>query len=147
MNRVLIKIRQNIPLLILTLVIGAFAAVAFTPSMSYAAPDPGGGSDPTGHQCGARPNSIYTSINIGCYGKGQPIADMLFALLRFLTNGVGLVVIASIIVGGIQYTMSRGDPQATARAIDRIRNSFFALLLFLFAYAFLNFIIPAGFFQ
>ncbi len=145
------SLRENIYSIAMTLAVGATLALAFAPAVSYARPDPGNGgpgsSTQTGHQCGARPNSVYTSINIGCYGKGQPIMDMLFAIIRFLTNGVGLVVVGSIIVGGIQYTMSRGDPQATARAVERIRNSFFAFLLFLFAFAILNFVVPAGFFQ
>lgn len=99
----------------------------------------------TGDTCGSGDGAVKTSINIGCRGKGTAAIDMLFALIRFLSNGVGLVVIGSIIYGGIQYTMSRGDPPATAMAVNRIRNSLFALLLFLFAYALLNYLIPAGF--
>jgi hypothetical protein len=103
----------------------------------------------TGDTCGGGDHNdhVDVSVNIGCTGKGNPIVDMLFALIRFLSNGVGLVIIASIIYGGIQYTTSRGDPQATANAINRIRNSLFALLLFVFAYALLNFLIPKGFLQ
>jgi hypothetical protein len=100
-----------------------------------------------GDVCGSGDNTVKTSINIGCKGKGSAAVDMLFAIIRFLSNGVGLVIIGSIIYGGIQYTMSRGDPQATKLAIDRIRNSVFALFLFMFAYALLNYLIPAGFLQ
>jgi hypothetical protein len=99
----------------------------------------------TGDVCGTGKDKVKTSINIGCRGKGSAAVDMLFAVIRFLSNGVGLVIIGSVVYGGIQYTMSRGDPQSTVMAVDRIRNSLFALLLFLFAYAFLNFVIPAGF--
>jgi hypothetical protein len=100
----------------------------------------------TGDVCGSG-KGVPTSINIGCKGKGKPAVDMLFAVIRFLSNGVGLVIIGSIVYGGIQYTMSRGDPQATVLAVNRIRNALFALLLFLFAYALLNYLIPAGFLQ
>ncbi len=94
------------------------------------------------YACGDGDNKVEVSINIGCKGKGNPIADMLFAFIRFLSAGVGLVIIGSIIVGGIQYTGSRGDPQSTAMAINRIRSSVFALFIFIFGFAFLNYLIP-----
>ncbi|HET7060356.1 MAG TPA: hypothetical protein VFH99_03525 [Candidatus Saccharimonadales bacterium] len=94
------------------------------------------------HQCGTGDSAYTPVIDIGCRGEGNPIADALFGIIRFLSAGVGLVVIASIIVGGIQYSASRGDPQATAMAINRIRSSLFALLIFIFGYAFLNYILP-----
>lgn len=104
------------------------------------------GTDRTGKTCGGPDSDYYTpSIDIGCRGQGNPIADALFGFIRFLSAGVGLVIVGSIIVGGIQYTGSRGDPQATAMAVNRIRSSLYALLLFIFAYAILNYLIPAGF--
>jgi len=89
---------------------------------------------PTGDVCGGNTPghdyaSIHTSINFGCRGKGNAIMDLLFAIIRFLTTGVGLVLVASLVWGGIQYTSSRGDPQATAKAIQRIRANVIALLV------------------
>lgn len=102
-------------------------------------------STATGNVCGGPTHDpVKTSINIGCVGKGNPMADALFAIIRFLSAGVGLVVIASIIFGGIQYTASRGDPQATAKAIERIRSSVIALIIFIFGFAILGYLIPAG---
>ena len=89
--------------------------------------------------------SVGIAIRIGCKGKGNPIADATFAVIKILSDGVGLVIVGSIIVGGIQYSGSRGDPQATALAVGRIRSSLFALVLFVFGYAVLNYLIPAGF--
>jgi uncharacterized membrane protein YjgN (DUF898 family) len=102
-------------------------------------------ADTCGGTVNGQDESVTTSIDIGCKGEGNPIADMLFAIIRILSDGVGLVVIASIIVGGIQYSASRGDPQATARAVGRIQSSLLALLIFIFGYAILNYLIPAGF--
>jgi len=90
-------------------------------------------------------NSVKTSINIGCRGKGNPIMDATFAIIRFLTTGVGIVLVGSMIYAGIQYTSSRGDPQATASAVNRLKANAWALLLFLFGYAILNYIIPGTF--
>jgi len=103
----------------------------WTPSMAYA-----------GKVCGQGESKTTTSIDIGCKGKGNSITDATFAVIRFLTNGVGVVLVASTVYGGIQYTASRGDPKGTADAINRIRANVIALLLFAFAYAILNYLIP-----
>lgn len=96
-------------------------------------------------ECGE--NGVKISIDIGCRGQGNPIVDMLFAFIRFLSIGVGLVIVASIIVAGIQYTTSQGDPNATAKALGRVSSSAIALLIYIFAAALLNFVIPAGIFR
>jgi hypothetical protein len=87
-------------------------------------------------------HAVATSIDLGCQGKGSPLADMLFAIIRILSDGVGLVVIASMVVAGIQFTSSRGDPQASAQAMKRIQSNVTALILFFFAYAILNYLVP-----
>jgi hypothetical protein len=113
------------------------------------------------HICGRGPtdtdksNEVKVSFDFGCVGDKydkfsgtslNPILDIAFALFRFFSAGVGLVVIGSIIVAGIQYTSSRGDPQATGAAIKRISNSLIALLIYIFMFAIANFIVPGGMF-
>ncbi len=108
--------------------------------------DPNLGSkpgDPGVNYCGDKnKNAVVTSINFGCKGKGNAILDMTFAVIRFLTLGVSLVIIASMVVAGLQFTASRGDPQATAASLKRMASNASALLLFIFAYAILNWIVP-----
>jgi hypothetical protein len=95
--------------------------------------------------CGGPSDRVTTSIDFGCKGQGNPILDMAFAVIRLLSDGVGIVVIASMVVGGIQYTTSAGDPNAAAKAVGRIRSSLLALLIFIFAYAILNYVLPGAF--
>ena len=114
-----------------------------TPTFNASTAQPGAGQ----YTCGEGADAVHVSINFGCQGKGSAITDAAFAIIRVLSAGVGLVVIASIVVAGIQYTTSRGDPNATARAISRIRSSVIALLIYIFAAAMLDFVIPAGFFK
>jgi len=115
----------------------------------YTTPDPHlliNTGDPAvaGDTCGSGDPTVTTSLNYGCKHTGNGIMDFLYAMIRFLSAGVGLAAIASIIVGGIQYTTSRGDPNATAKAIDRIRNTVIAILFFIFIFAILNWLIPGG---
>ena len=113
------------------------------------------GSD--GKQCGKQDgddagSEVVLSINIGCRGENwpgsslNPILDMAFALFRFISAGTGLVVVASIIWAGIQYSTSRGNPQAIAAAVTRITNSFIALLIYIFTFAIINYLVPGGLF-
>ncbi len=67
----------------------------------------------------------------------QPLVNLLAAL-------VGVAVVISIIIGGIQYGSSAGDPQKVSAAKNRIRNAIIALITFIFLYALLNFLIPGG---
>jgi hypothetical protein len=105
------------------------------------------------YTCGRGEDAIKTSINLGCRGDNypgsgdvNPIVDMAFALFRFLSVGVGLVVVGSIIWAGIQYSAARGNPQATEASMKRIMSSFGALLLYLFIFAIANFLVPGGIF-
>lgn len=112
-------------------------------------------------QCGSGAEAITTSINFGCQGAAcvnnshassycsgnhNALIDLLFAIIRFVTDGIGLVMIVSLIIAGIQYTTSRGDPQELNKATKRIRSTITALIFFLFAYAILNYVVPNGFF-
>ena len=150
-----IKIK-NISIIATTLLV-ILSVTSLTTQNTYAATV---SKHPGNSQCGSRADAIYTTIDFGCYGatcltsKPLPycnhshsaIIDVLFAIIRFITDGVGLVIIASLIFAGIQYTVSRGDPRALKKATMRIHSSATALILFILAYAILNYIIPNGFF-
>lgn len=107
-------------------------------------------------QCGSKENAVQTSIDIGCRGAScvssnpdgcSALTDALFAIMRILSAGVGIVIVGSLIYAGIQYAGARDDPSAVGKAKDRIRNNIIALGLFIFGYAILNYLIPAGFFK
>lgn len=107
---------------------------------------PTGDGSPTGKQCGDNP-VVKTSIDLGCKGKGNPITDLSFAIIRLLSDGVGLVIVGGLMAAGIQFTMSRGDPQLRAKAIGRISHVIIALFIYIFSYAIINYVVPQGFFK
>lgn len=74
----------------------------------------------------------------------NPIVTNLNNIIDFLSAGVGIVVIAVIIIGGIQYTLAGDNSSATQAAKQRITNGLIALFAFLFIFAFLQWIIPGG---
>ena len=67
--------------------------------------------------------------------------------INMLTVAFAIIVVISLIIGGINYTTSEGDPQKVSRAKNRIFNTIFALIAYIFLYSFLQFLIPGGAFH
>lgn len=72
------------------------------------------------------------------------ILDILLKLINALSALVGVVIVALIVVGGIQYSAAGDNPQSTAAAKKRIMNAIIALIMFVFMTAFLQWLIPGG---
>jgi hypothetical protein len=66
--------------------------------------------------------------------------------ILLLTALVGVLAVVSIIVAGIQYSMSADDPGAVSKAKNRIFQTVIGLFAYFFLFAFLNFLIPGGLF-
>jgi|ERR1035437_9782383 hypothetical protein len=128
---------------VLTCLLFSLIVISSTGSVAAISFHPPGTSIIAGTKCGD--TGVVTSIDLGCVGKGDPIIDAVFGIIRFLTAGVGIVIVASLVVAGIQYTASRGDPAATAKAIGRIKSTVTALLIFIFAAAIIDYVLPSGF--
>ena len=76
----------------------------------------------------------------------NPIIDTIRTIVNFLTVGVGIVITIVIIIAGIQFSTSQGDPQKAAKARGRAINAVVALFAYLFLSALLQWIIPGGLF-
>lgn len=95
---------------------------------------------------GTQPNCGLDPVLLRCPTRTQcnVVTQYLNPFIKFLGILAGIAVTIGIIVGGIQYSASGGDPQKVASAKKHIRNSILALLVYFFLYAFLKFIIPGG---
>lgn len=82
----------------------------------------------------------------GCLST-NPIVTDLNTIVNFLAGAVGVITVAMIILGGIQYSMSRSKPEAVTAAKSRITNALIALVAFMLIYAFLQWLIPGGAFK
>jgi hypothetical protein len=90
-------------------------------------------------------NSAQANAN-NCLQNNVLVKDIQL-LVDVLSAGVGVVVVGSLIVGGIQYSFAGDNPQATSAAKNRIINSLLALAAFFLIFAFLQWIIPGGLFS
>lgn len=75
---------------------------------------------------------------------GGPIFVYLAMIIKFLSGAIGLVIVLMIVVVGVQYITSAGDPGRVKEAKTRITNAITGLVLFVLMFAILNFLIPGG---
>jgi hypothetical protein len=76
--------------------------------------------------------------------SGGAIIAYLRGWLLILSGVVGTVIMVVIVVAGVQYITSTGDPGLVKAAKNRIFNAILALLLYLMMYAILQFLVPGG---
>jgi hypothetical protein len=145
--------KRSIIITLLVLALTGFGMATFTNTASASIQTPVAKG---GFQCGSGNNKVGVSINIGCEGEScktsnkdgcSALLDAVFAIVRFLSAGVGIVIVGSTIWAGVQYSSARDDPSAVGKAKDRLRGNGYALLMYVFAYAILNYILPGGFFK
>ena len=79
-------------------------------------------------------------------GKPREVMKLLEVGVNVLAIAVGIVAVINIIIGGIQYTASGGDPQKVKDARNRIYNTVYGIVAFVFLYAFMQWLIPGGIF-
>jgi hypothetical protein len=75
---------------------------------------------------------------------GGAIIVYLRLILRLLSGAVGLVIVMLIVIAGVQYIASTGDPAQVKAAKTRLQNAIIGLVLFASMFAILTFIIPGG---
>jgi hypothetical protein len=97
---------------------------------------------------------VYTKFNFGCLGDKytggntfSPILDLTYAIIRFMSAGVGVMIIIAIIAAGIRYTLAEGNPEASMAAKSQIRGAIIALFVYIFSYSILQYLTPGGIFN
>jgi hypothetical protein len=76
--------------------------------------------------------------------NGGAIITYLKTILQVLSGLVGTVIVVMLVVAGIQYITSFGEPANIKTAKNRIVNAVTALVLFLMMFAILGFLVPGG---
>ena len=126
---------------IFALLVGGFMIVFLAAVPAYAADARCGGTK------GDLNSGVKVGFKIGCNHNFENAAlDATFALLRFITVGVGIAAVASIIVAGIQYTTSQGNPQKAAAALKRVTSAVLGLVIYFFIFAIIQWLVPGGLF-
>ncbi|MBW3568749.1 pilin [Candidatus Parcubacteria bacterium] len=106
--------------------------------------------------------NVRTKFDFGCLGTAfakspgsfpassknlSPILDFAYAIIRFLSVGVGIAITIAMILAGIQYSASEGNAEASTKAKKHIQSAVAGLVLYIFAWSILQFLIPGGVFK
>ena len=67
-------------------------------------------------------------------------------IITFLSVGVGIAVVIGIIIGGITYSTSQGNPAQAQKGMTIIANSAIGLVLYMLMWAIVQWLIPGGVF-
>lgn len=82
-----------------------------------------------------------------CLNTNPIVTKIIDPIVNFLSAGVGIVVVATIIAGGIQYSTAGSSPDAVNKAKERMTNGVLALVIYLLIFGFLQWIVPGGLFN
>lgn len=64
--------------------------------------------------------------------------------ILLVSGMIGGIIVLMIIISGVQYIISMGNPTGIAGAKKRLTNAITALVIFIMAYAIINFLLPGG---
>ena len=118
-------------------------AAAFTDALLKITEEAKAGVDPDTNAKLPPAGTNCENINSGC----DLINKYLNPAINLLSGVFGLIVVMSLIIGGIQYAASGGDPQKVTLAKKRIMSTVVALIALFLFYGFLQFIVPGGLFK
>lgn len=86
-----------------------------------------------------------TGDNIANVDKDNcAIIGYIVVITNVLSALVGIVVVAMIITGGIQYSTAGSDSSKIQAAKQKITNAILALIIFIFSFAIIQWLIPGG---
>jgi len=133
--------RLSFGFLVLTATLFGSCLLITQPAYATIPTDSGGGTKTnavSGSSSGDKAAEPCTKSKCDFVGKYvNPAINLLTALF-------GIIAVMSLVLGGIQYTTSEGDPQKVAQAKKRIVNTVLAVLAYFALYGFLQFLIPGG---
>lgn len=93
------------------------------------------------------PSAVYaagTPTNKSDAAGQKALTDLVTHLIQFMAIGVGVVIVLMMGYAGFQYLTAGDNPNQISQAKKRMVDILIALLLYIFALAFLNWLTPGG---
>lgn len=84
---------------------------------------------------------LYAQIDTSSLPKGKATQANLDNILNVVFGILGTIAVLVIVVGGIQYILSKGDPGDMAKAKNTIIYALVGLVVCIMAYAIVAFVI------
>lgn len=150
--------KKKIMTLLIAALFGGFFAAALPTTVAYAAepgevlaavdPDPNAGNGGNGGNGGNSGNSGIENARegwrkIGGEQNDTNIYDTIKNILGAVFIVVGIIAVIVLVIGGINYMMSQGDPGKVKKAKDTILYGIIGLIVSLLAFAIVQFVLDA----
>jgi hypothetical protein len=120
------------------------AATLFPATLAFAQGTGTGGG--TGQDCASPVECLQKgsdNVNGAGAGGGLKLEDGIKTVVNVLLFVLGAIAVIMIIIGGIRYSTSNGDANATKSAKDTILYAVIGLIVAILAYAIVNFVLGA----
>ncbi len=88
----------------------------------------------------ANPYNISCADIGNCANKTQTIGQGLSNIAQLLTGVIGMLAVVFIIVGGLQMSLSRGDPKRYQQGRQTLEFSIIGVVLAIVAFAVVKFV-------
>jgi len=91
------------------------------------------------------PGMIYNPVlpNLGTGEGADIIARLIANFLKVAFSVAGLVLLAMLLWGGIQWMTAGGDREKMTKAQGKVTNALIGFVIFMSVFAIINFIAPA----
>lgn len=92
------------------------------------------------------PEGIYNPVLERIIGQGsgaEILARLIASFLKIAFSVAGLVLLAMLLVGGIQWMIAGGDKEQMTKAQGRITSALIGFVIFMSVFAIINFLAPA----
>jgi len=144
--------KKKIMTLLIAALFGGFFVAALPTTVAYAAqpgevlvavdPDPNAGNSGNNGNSGIE-NAREGWRKIGGEQNDTNIYDTIKNILGAVFIVVGIIAVIVLVIGGINYMMSQGDPGKVKKAKDTILYGIIGLIVSLLAFAIVQFVLDA----
>lgn len=104
--------------------------------------------DPDEDGGGLEPSPLGTDYDstdcTGGLGGGCKLVDLIVTITNVASGLAATVIVAMIIIGGIQYSMAGAEAAKVQAAKQKIINALLALMLLIFGFSIIQWLVPGG---
>ncbi len=144
------KVKKVLPAI--ALMVAVFSAAVVPVGSIYAASGGSGGSGGSGSttcppgskNAGATMDSL-AQCNMDKADTNNTLMSTVQVIINVIIGVLGMVAVVMIVIGGVNFTMSQGDPAKIKKAKDTIMYGIIGLVVALLAYAIVNFVLSSVF--
>ena len=84
-------------------------------------------------------------IDSGCGNTNPGAESVAVGIINAVISVIGVIAVLMIVIGGVNYATSSGDPGKAKKAKDTILYSAIGLVVALMAFALVNFVLAGAF--